>query len=87
MRSIRAGAGAGRFHFLDDPPLPSPLVPMRLHKDVSEQSDEERALVRMVGVPLASGYKVGDVHGAIVGMNYDLPVLKSFLLWAGLTSF
>ena len=69
-------------HFLDDSPVVTPVIPAQLPQDVSQLSDEERALVRMVGAPLASGYKVGDVHGAIVRLNYDLPVLKSFLLWA-----
>ena len=69
-------------HFLDEVPVTSPVIRLCAPKDTAPLSDEERALVRMVGVPLTSGYKVGDVHGALTRLGYDFPVLKSFLLWA-----
>lgn len=71
-------------HFLDDDACPEqpPKVTMNLAKETKALTEEELHLSRMVGLPLAGGHRVGDVHGAITRLGYDMPVLKSFLLWA-----
>ena len=73
-------------HFLEDEDEmladQLPKLTLNIPKDATPPTPEERELARMVGVPLASGYRVGDVHSAITRLGCDLPALKSFLLWA-----
>lgn len=63
-------------------PDQAPKVTLALAKDTRPLTEEERHLARMVGLPLAGGYRVGDVHASIVRLECDMPELKKFLAWA-----
>jgi len=63
-------------------PEEPPKITLNLSKDTKPLTEEERHLARMVGLPLAGGYRVGDVHASIVRLGHDMPVLKKFLAWA-----
>ena len=71
-------------HMLDDNVRPEepPKVTLNLAKETKPLTEEERHLSRMVGLPLASGYRVGDVHASITQLGYEMPALKNFLAWA-----
>ena len=71
-------------HMLDDDIRPEepPKVTLNLAKETKPLTEEERHLARMVGLPLASGYRVGDVHASITQLGYEMPALKNFLAWA-----
>ena len=70
-------------HMLDDDVRPQepPKVTLSIARETKPLTKEERHLSRMVGLPLASGYSVGDVHAAVTQLGYEMPVLKSFLAW------
>lgn len=65
----------------DDPPEEQGVAdsPFHIKKRKSAPSDEDKVLAEMVGVPIGSAYRLGDVYEQMTLVKQRVPVLASFL--------
>ena len=65
----------------DDPPEEQGVAdsPFHIKKRKSAPSGEDKVLAEMVGVPIGSAYRLGDVYEQMALVKQRVPVLASFL--------
>lgn len=71
-----------------DPPVPdnkdlppkSPRHGFQLSRFAQPPSDEDAALSKMIGIPISSAFRVGDVYDEVEKSGQALPEFSSFLL-------
>lgn len=68
-------------NFTDDPPTPQETKKNFFHikKRKSAPSGEDKVLTGMMGIPMGSAYRLGDVYEQVALVKQRVPVLASFL--------